>query len=243
MKGEGTLVSREILEGLRDFDTALLANTMGFIASIPAHEFYVAGGIRSLTPDLGPTVGLALTCKIDTSTPGGEDSIDPFYEQVQRVATRGLPTVWVVQTVGSRPDHECVAGDGMAKMLYAAGCLGVVTDGYCRDIAGCLTVPFAVHCRGTIAHHCAIRIKEVDTPVRVGGISIAPDEIVHADREGIIKIPADAAELLAEKAPQMRALEHEAHLLLRRTDVGPVEKRERVSQMFVRYGFLPGKKD
>ena len=126
------MVTRTILEQLRDFDTALLANTLGYISSTPPHEFYMGGSIRSLTPELGPTVGLAFTCRIDTSTPDGGNDMKLHTEQVQRMSDTQLPAIWMVQTVGSRPDHECVIGDGMAKSLYAAGCLGVITDGYCQ---------------------------------------------------------------------------------------------------------------
>ena len=231
------MVTLQTIQGLREFDTALLANTLGYIDPTPAHEWYMSGGIQSMTPDLGPTVGVAVTCKIDTSTPGGEHRWEPYYEQLTRMADEPLPIVWVVETVGSRPDHECVTGDGMAKTLYAAGCLGVVTDGYCRDIAGCLTVPFSVHCAGTIGHHCAVRVKEVDTAVQVGGITVGPGEIIHADREGVIKVPEASAELLVERAPEMLAMEHEAHVFLRRTDLAPAEKRKRIGECFKRRGF------
>ena len=231
------MVSIDVLESLREFDTALLANTLDYIDATPSHEFYMSGDIQSVTPELGPTVGVAVTCQIDTSTPGDDHFIDPYYEQIERIAAMPEPAVWVVETVGSRPDHECVTGDGMAKTLYAAGCLGVVTDGHCRDIAGSATVPFAVYCRGTIGHHCALRVKAVDTPVNVGGITVNPGDVIHADREGVIKLPPGSAEILVRRAPQMLALEHEVHVMWRRSDLNAREKKQGAIDIFAKYDF------
>ena len=235
------MISLDTLESLRDFDTALLANTLEYISTVPAHDFYMGGSIHSWTPDIGPVVGLAQTCKIDTSSPGGGNEMDLYFEQLDRIHALPVPTIWVVETVGSRPEHECVTGDGMAKTLFAAGCLGVITNGYCRDLIGCQSVPFAVHCRGTIAHHGAIRVKQTATPVEIGGLTVASMDIIHADREGIIKIPPESAQTLVDRAPQMRAFEHDAHVIMRRTDISPTEKRTRVDELLrVRYGFDAG---
>ncbi len=231
------MISLATLEALRDFDTALLANTLGYISTVPASEFYMGGAIRSLTPEMGPVVGLAQTCQLDSSSPGNDNEMELYVQQLEQMAALSLPTVWVVETVGSRPDHECVMGDGMAKTFCAVGCLGVVTDGYCRDIAGCQSVPFAVHCPGTIAHHSALRVKQIDLEVEVGGLKVAPLDVMHADREGVIKIPAESAELLVERAPQMRAFEHAAHVILRRTDMRPREKTQKVQEILAQYGF------
>ena len=231
------MTSLDALQELREFDTALLANTLGYISAVPAHEFYMAGSIRSLTPEIGPVVGLAQTAKVDTSTPGGAPELNLFIAQQERMADMQLPSLWLVETVGSRPEHECVTGDGMAKSLFSAGCLGVITDGYCRDIAGCQSVPFAVYCRGTIAHHAPLRIPEVDSPVEVGGLQVESLNIIHADREGVIKIPPDDVATLIKRAPQMRAFEHDVHAMLRRTDLRPREKYEHVAEFLQHYGF------
>lgn len=83
------------LERLREYDTALLANLLGYIDPIPAHAYYMSGEIQSVTPSLGPTVGVAVTCKIDASTPGGEDEWDLYWEQVDAIAAMGVPMVRV----------------------------------------------------------------------------------------------------------------------------------------------------
>src|SRR3990172_1970425 len=144
-----------IIEALRDFDTALLANTIGCIDPTPPEEYYMGGSIHSVTPMLGPSVGVAVTCEVDTSTPGGEAILDPYWEQVEQMSRMKEPSIYVVKTAGSRPDHECVLGDAMAKGLRSAGCVAAVTDGGVRDVPGILTTGIAVYSRKTTIHHCA----------------------------------------------------------------------------------------
>ena len=230
---------RTVLEQLRDYDGALLANTLDCVDSTPAHEFYMSGDIQSVTPTLGPTVGLAVTCQLDTSTPGGQSENDHYVETLESMEAMDEPSVWVVQTVGSRPDHDCTLGDGMAKMFHSLGCQGAVSDGRARDIAGLHATPFAVYCRGTAIHHCALRYKAVNVPIEVGGITVNPGDIIHASAEGVIKIPPGAVNGLLEKAPTMRAFEHEAHALVRRTDVSIRDKQSGVEDLLVKFGFTP----
>src|ERR1019366_3898072 len=175
---------QSILQQLADFDTALVANTIGYVDATPVHEYYLGRTIASLTPTLGPTVGVAVTCEMDTSTPGNEADVDPFYEQVRAIERMAEPVVWVVKAVGSRPDHECVLGDGMAKLLHSAGCVGIVTDGGVRDVEGLLTVPFAAYARGRTIHHCAYRFPRVNQPVEIGGGTIRPGDVMHPQIRG-----------------------------------------------------------
>ena len=226
-----------MIEQLRDFDSALLANTLGYIDPTPAYELYMGGDITSVTPSLGPTVGVAVTCKLDTSTPEGDPEMERYWKQLDQMERMEEPVVWVVETVGSRPDHECVMGDGMAKTLYSIGCHGAVTNGRVRDVEGLLTTPFAVYCRGTGIHHCNLRFTASDVPVQVGGITVRPGDIVHASVEGVIRVPPASVEALIERAPLMRAFEHEAHCFLRRTDVSVADKRTRVGELLIKYGF------
>jgi regulator of RNase E activity RraA len=237
------MITKAILEHLREFDTALLANTIGYIDPTPAHEFYMGGSIQSVTPRLGPTVGVAVTCEMDTSTPNNQPMASGYWQQLEEMARMDLPAVWVVKAVGSRPDHECIIGDGMAKTLYSVGCVGLVTNGGVRDVAGFLTVPFAAYCKGVTIHHTAMRVTKMNQPVEVGGILLHPGDVIHANAEGVIRMPAECVSQLADAAVRMRGLEQELHGILRRTDLSLTQKQDYVKICIEKYGFsdrVPG---
>ncbi|MCX6620446.1 MAG: hypothetical protein NTY38_05105, partial [Acidobacteria bacterium] len=85
---------RAILEQLRDFDTALLANTISYIDPTPADQFYMGGSIRSMTPTLEPTVGVAFTCELDSSSPEGSTEpglgMNEYAAMVDRMSRSGM---------------------------------------------------------------------------------------------------------------------------------------------------------
>lgn len=228
---------RAILEELADFDTALLANTLGYIDPTPAEELYMSGEIQSVTPAIGPTVGVAVTAEMDTSTPGGKADAAGYWEQLDQMKAMNVPSVWVVKAVGSRPEHECIIGDGMAKTLRAAGCVALVTDGRVRDVNGLLTTPFAAYSRGVCVHHCALRVTSVNKPVAVGGLTIRNGDIIHANHEGVLRLPEKSLSVLPGRATKMRAFEHDAHRVLRRTDLTSADKKKAVVKLIDEYGF------
>jgi 4-hydroxy-4-methyl-2-oxoglutarate aldolase len=236
-----TTATKELLERLAEFDTALVANTVGAIDTTPVHEWYMGGSIQSVTPSLGPTCGVAYTCELDTSTPGGEAAMDDWWRVLEAIEADARPSVLVVHTVGSRPDHECAIGDGMAKILHTAGCIGLVTDGGVRDVAGLLAVPFAAYARGRTIHHGVLRFRAANAAVEIGGITVRAGDIVHADGGGAIVVPAGCAEALPAQAIRMLAFEREAHLLLRRTDLRAAEKRRAVPELLAGYKFVKRK--
>ncbi len=237
MKQEDVKVTRDQLESLREFDAPLIANTLDYFTDSPPHERYMSGEIRSVTATLNPVVGVAFTAQFDTSTPGNKPEMSLYWDQVAEIEALGVPVIWVVETVGSRPDFECVLGDGTAKVLYAAGCVGCVTNGFVRDVAGLLTVPFSAHCRGTIAHHCALNMKAISIPVSVGGLTVEPGDVMHACQDGVIRVPPASIPLVLEKAPLHRLVESETHHIWRRSDLTCQEKKDHAKAVYKQHGF------
>jgi 4-hydroxy-4-methyl-2-oxoglutarate aldolase len=222
---------KSLIQQLADFDTALVANTIGYVDPTPVHEWYLGGSIVSMTPTVGPTVGVAMTLEMDTSTPGNKADMDLYYDLLRAIEQSPSPVVVVIKAVGSRPDHECILGDGMVKMMHSVGCVGVVTDGGVRDIEGILTVPFGVYARGRTIHHCAIRCTRLNHPVAIGGITVSPGDLIHANVGGVIKIPAGCRERLPAQATEMRAFEHAAHCIFRQADLTIEQKRTSVNAL------------
>ena len=226
-----------LLTRLREYDTALLANTIDYIDATPPELLYMGSGIRCLTPDSGPIAAIAFTAELDSSTPGQKADTSLHWKQLEEMGKSDVPVIWVVRAMGSRPDHECILGDGMAKNLFSCGCIGVVTDGGVRDIAGIKTVPFAVYAKGVTIHHTALRFVSAGQPVDVGGLTIRQGDVLHANAEGVIRIPSTCLEKLPERARAMLSFEHEAHEMLRQRDLALADKKRLIGELLVRYGF------
>lgn len=231
------MLTTALLDELRDFDSPLLANTIGYISRAVPCQYYLGGDIQSVTPPLGPTIGIVFTAEIDSSTPGEAGDTELYWQLLEVMRHSKLPCVLVAKAVGSRPEHECMIGDGMAKTLFSVGCVGMVTDSRVRDIAGLISTPFAVYGRGRAVHHEALRFRAINRPVEISGVTFTPGDVVHADQSGVIRIPPDCISGLAAAAVKNRAFEHEAHMFLRRTDKTPAEKRAHVQSLVRKYGF------
>jgi 4-hydroxy-4-methyl-2-oxoglutarate aldolase len=79
-----------------------------------------------------------------------------------------------------------------ALHLHAAG---AVLNGYSRDTRGILRLGFPTFSWGRYAQDQGVRGKVVDyrVPLEVGGVRVAPGDIVFGDLDGVVIVPKDAA--------------------------------------------------
>ena len=78
-----------------------------------------------------------------------------------------------------------------ATHLKAAG---AILDGYVRDADEIEALGFPIFCRGLYAQDQGPRGKVIDfrTTIEIGGVRIAPGDLLYGDREGVLVIPRAA---------------------------------------------------
>jgi 4-hydroxy-4-methyl-2-oxoglutarate aldolase len=86
-------------------------------------------------------------------------------------------------------------GDNLATAIYTFGKAGLVVDGAVRDLEGVARLPMPVFCRA--GHPAAVNnvmATGYNIPVRIGGVTVMPGDVVFGDREGLYFIPPQFVE-------------------------------------------------
>lgn len=104
-----------------------------------------------------------------------------------------------------------VWGDIMAKTAKAMGVAGTVIDGVCRDVPAILSCGYPVFSKGYYMRTGKDRVyvDAVNVPVTLSGIPVRPNDIILGDESGVIVVPQDLAERVAEIAEEIDAKEQE----------------------------------
>jgi len=84
-----------------------------------------------------------------------------------------------------------------------------VTDGGIADLAALGEVPLPVFSAGSAPVPAGARVVVADTGVPIGcrGVPVYPGDIVVGDAAGVVVVPAQLAETVAEKALEKEKLE------------------------------------
>jgi 4-hydroxy-4-methyl-2-oxoglutarate aldolase len=220
-----------LIEQLSEFETALVAEATGAMGGREPEKYYTGNDVRLLTDISEPMVGVALTFTGDTSTPANTADVEDLYKGYELIRQSSLPTVVVMKAVGSRPNHECMLGDGMAKTLKSYGSCGFISDGGARDINGINKVGYPVFGSGTVSNHVKMIYKLSQEPVCISDVTFANGDLIHADRDGILLIPSEFHAGIVEACVLTRDFETRVHVFWRRSDKTAYEKRDYVMQM------------
>jgi len=151
------------------------------LADVLSRENVMDIGIRPLFAATTRLAGPAFT----VSCPPGDNLM------VHAAIYRAQPGSVIVVDTGGDVDYA-VAGGNVLAVAQRRGIAGFVVDGVIRDLAEAREIGFPVFARGVIPIPGG---KSVVTPhnqpIRCGGVAVSAGDIVVADEEGVVVVPAD----------------------------------------------------
>jgi regulator of RNase E activity RraA len=109
-----------------------------------------------------------------------------------------------------------LAGEMMVSSMMAVGCVGLLSNGPSRDIDAIRKLRFQLLLGGVTAGHGEMAVHAVNVPVSVGGMDVAPGDLVHMDENGAVKFPPAHATAVIKNAQAMLDDEARRLVLLRK---------------------------
>lgn len=93
-------------------------------------------------------------------------------------------------------------GSENAMAAVLGGAVGIITDGYCRDTGevAAQRSPVVARHRGRTIIPGRIQAIETQTTIACGGVQVNPGDIVGADDDGVVVVPAQVAHEVATHA-------------------------------------------
>jgi regulator of RNase E activity RraA len=210
-----------VLAALKKYDTPTICNVLELFDVRPRTAGYMDGRILPCYPKLPPMVGYACTATFRAgSAPRQGDVYAGLGKQVEAIAAMAGPAVVVFQDLDD-PVTAATFGEVMCGTYKAFGCAGLITSGAGRDLDQVEPLEFPCFTNGTICSHGYCQIVDIQTPVRVGGVTLYPGDLLHGDRNGVTTIPNELASAVADACPPFMQAESVVLDYLKKGKVDP----------------------
>jgi regulator of RNase E activity RraA len=166
-------------------------------------------GTRPLRPEQPRLVGRAFTLRF---VPAREDLATPeswSSPRSTRAAIEQMPKGCIAVVDAMGVTDAGIFGDILCARMKKRGVAALVTDGVLRDLAGVLGTGLPVWCQGAAAPPSVAALTFVgwQEPIGCGGVAVHPNDLIVADSDGAVLIPAALVDHVAANAPEQERLE------------------------------------
>lgn len=200
-----------VARSVRTSDITDALDSMGF-----QERYQMEPRMRPLFPGIR-FAGLAHTAEYElTNQPLQPMSYEEFAERQYAAGPEGL---WREAGPWGAPDEVLVIdakgtaagilGSSNTLQGRAKGTVGFVIDGTCRDSFECTIQGTPVFCTVRSPAHPMGRIRAVSDhqPIVCAGVAVDPGDLIVADDDGVVVVPHDIAEEVADRARRIQEVD------------------------------------
>ena len=166
-------------------------------------------GARPLEAGQPRLAGRAFTLRF---LPAREDLATPeswASPRSTRAAIEAMPEGCIAVADARGVTDAGIFGDILCARMRKRGVRALVTDGVLRDVGGVLATSLPIWCQGaaappSVAGHTFANWQE---PIGCGGVAVFPGDVIVADADGAVVIPAALLDIVLETAPDQERME------------------------------------
>ena len=204
-----TEISKQTLEKLKYASTATLTTQLfkrGY-----RQQFLV--DVMPLNPNIQPFAGEAFTLRFIPSREDRDWDLGDLRKRgednVQWEAVEAIPEGHVLMIDSRKDTRAASAGNMLMTRMAMRGVAAAVTDGAFRDGAEISRMDFPAYCKGNTAStrpafHRAI---DMQLPISCADVAVYPGDIIVGDCDGIVVVPREIAESVAEDSYEQECRE------------------------------------
>ncbi len=184
---------------------AIDADTLALLTTSIVSDSLDAEGLRSQVRDRGlvpleagmRAIGRAHTVQF---APTETDAADPYADAMAFIDALTPGSIAVIAT--GPDDRTAYWGELFSAAAIGRGAVGTVCDGPVRDTPKVRALGYPTFAVGTrpVDFRARMRVVATAQPVRCGGVVVAEGDLVVADADGIVVVPAAVEGPVLERA-------------------------------------------